>query len=203
MKRILQILIFCVTANVVAQDTHFSQLAQQPLLINPANAGFFDGYARAIANYRTQWSAGGAPFQTINVSFDANAGIKKSRAAYIGLGGYIYEDFSGTNGVKYKTFNADFVGNAIVNLGEKSQLAGALMLGLGQTSTNNNSYSYGVQYTGAQFDQNLPNYENLSNNKHYTWFDLSSGVSYEFNKVKEDFSYDNRFSLKFFYQRPA
>ncbi|MBS1646308.1 MAG: PorP/SprF family type IX secretion system membrane protein [Bacteroidetes bacterium] len=196
MKKILYISFFCITSKIIAQDTHFSQLAQQPLLINPANAGFFDGYARAIANYRTQWNAGGAPFQTIMVSFDANAGLKKSKKAYLGLGGYVYQDFAGTSGTSYKTFNANMVGNAIVNIGAKSQLSGALMLGMGQTSTNNNNYSFGVQYTGNQFNTNLPNFENLNTNRHYNWFDLSSGINYEFNKIKGDFSYDNRFSLK-------
>src|ERR1700744_486444 len=105
-KIIFSILIFCATI-AFAQDPHFSQLSQAPLLVNPANAGFFDGYARATVNYRTQRNAGSAPFQTIMASFDANAGLKKSRAAFLGVGGYIYQDKAGDG--SWKTLNADIV----------------------------------------------------------------------------------------------
>src|SRR5208283_5834730 len=104
---------FFFTLSLFAQDVHFSQLNQSQLLINPANTGFFDGYSRAVLNFRTQWSSGGAPYQTIMAAFDANAGIKKSRKAFLGFGGYIYQDKAGDG--SWKTLNADFIANAIVN----------------------------------------------------------------------------------------
>ena len=192
-KIILSFLVFC-AAFGFAQDPHFSQLSQSQLLINPANAGFFDGYARANVNYRTQWNAGGAAYQTIMASFDANAGLKKSHSAFLGVGGYIYQDKASDG--SWKTLNADIIGNAVVNVSKNSKLSGAIGVGLGQTSTNNNNYTYGVQYTGTQFNSALPNYETFNSSRNFTWFDLSSGVNFEINKVKEDFSYNNHFSLR-------
>ena len=127
----------------MAQDTHFSQLGQSQLLINPANAGFFDGYARATVNYRTQWNSGSAPYQTIMAAFDANAGIKKSRSAFFGVGGYIYQDKAASGA--WKTLNADLIGNAVVNVGANSKLSGAIGAGIGQTSTNNNNQTPTVE----------------------------------------------------------
>ncbi|MEO8760762.1 MAG: PorP/SprF family type IX secretion system membrane protein [Bacteroidia bacterium] len=192
-KIIFKFLIFC-AASAFAQDAHFSQLSQAPLLINPANAGFFDGYARATVNYRTQWNAGTAPFQTIMASFDANAGLKKSRSAFLGVGGYIYQD-KAANGA-WKTINADLIGNAVVNVSKSAKISAAIGAGIGQTSTNNNNYTYGVQYSGTQFNTSLPNYESFNSARNFTWFDLSSGVNFEINKVKEEFSYNNHFSLR-------
>jgi hypothetical protein len=44
-------------SKLTAQDVHFSQIQESPLWLNPANAGFMNGYLRAIANYRNQWAA--------------------------------------------------------------------------------------------------------------------------------------------------
>ncbi|HET7000972.1 MAG TPA: type IX secretion system membrane protein PorP/SprF, partial [Puia sp.] len=41
-----------------AQDLHFSQWFNEPLLTNPANTGFIpDADYRLGANYRNQWSS--------------------------------------------------------------------------------------------------------------------------------------------------
>lgn len=192
-KIIFRLLIFC-AVSAFAQDAHFSQLSQAPLLLNPANAGFFDGYARATINYRTQWNSGSAPYQTIMASFDANAGLKKSRSAFVGFGGYIFQDKAASGA--WKTLNADLIGNAVVNVGRNSKISGAIGAGLGQTATNNNNYTYGVQYTGTQFNTNLPTNENFNSARNFTWFDLSSGVNFEINKIKEEFTHNNHFSLR-------
>ncbi|HEX7412641.1 MAG TPA: PorP/SprF family type IX secretion system membrane protein [Bacteroidia bacterium] len=190
---IFKLSFFC-TFSLFAQDVHFSQLNQSQLLINPANAGFFDGYSRAALNYRTQWTAGGAPFQTIMAAFDANAGIKKSRKAFIGFGGYIYQDKAGDG--SWKTLNADLMGNVVVNVGKYSKLSGAIGAGIGQTSTNNSNYTWGDQYTGTQFDKNLPSYETFNNSRNFTWFDLSSGVNLDIDKIAQQFTHNNRFALR-------
>jgi type IX secretion system PorP/SprF family membrane protein len=190
---IFKLSFFC-TLGLFAQDVHFSQLNQSQLLINPANAGFFDGYSRAVLNYRTQWTAGGAPYTTIMAAFDANAGIKKSRKAFLGFGGYIYQDKAGDG--SWKTLNADFLANAIVNIGKYSKLSGAIGAGIGQTSTNTSNYSWGDQYTGTQFNTSLPSNENFNNSRHFTWFDLSSGINLDIDKIAQQFTHNNRFSLR-------
>src|ERR1700741_4799335 len=78
-----------------AQDIHFSQFNEAPLLINPANTGLFNGYSRANLNYRNQWSSAGSPFKTIAASFDAEIGLKKAKGAYLGLGGFVFQDKAG------------------------------------------------------------------------------------------------------------
>ncbi len=177
-----------------AQDVHFSQLSMAPMQINPANTGFFDGYARGIINYRTQWSAANATFQTIAASFDANAGIKRARGAFIGLGGYIYQDKAGVG--SWSTLKADFMANVVLNTTKNSKLALAIGAGVGSSSNNVSKVTWGNQYNGTAFDQNLPSNEAFAN-KNFTYFDVCSGVNYEINKKQTEFSHDNLFSLRF------
>jgi type IX secretion system PorP/SprF family membrane protein len=196
-RKIIFKLFFLCSISLLAQDVHFSQLNQSELLINPANAGFFDGYSRATLNYRTQWSAGSAPYQTIMAAFDANAGIKKSRAAFIGFGGYIYQDKASTGNTSWKTLNADFMTNVVLNITKSAKLSGAIGAGIGQSSTNNPNYSWGVQYDGSQFNSSIPNNENFINRTNFTWFDLSSGVNLDIDKITQQFTHNNRFHLRF------
>ncbi|HTA62523.1 MAG TPA: PorP/SprF family type IX secretion system membrane protein [Bacteroidia bacterium] len=195
-RKIIFKLFFLCTIGMFAQDVHFSQLNQSQLLINPANAGNFDGYSRAVLNYRTQWSAGGAPYQTIMAAFDANAGIKKSRSAFVGFGGFIYQDKASTGNNKWSTLNADFMTNIVVNIGKSAKLSGAIGAGLGQTTTNNPNYTWGVQYDGTQFNTNLPNNESFFTRTHFTWFDLSSGVNLDIDKLTQQFTHNNRFHFR-------
>lgn len=60
-----------------AQDIHFSQIHETPLFLSPANTGFYNGYFRAIANYRNQWAAMNNAFQTGAISLDG--GLFKSK----------------------------------------------------------------------------------------------------------------------------
>ena len=55
-----------------AQDLHFSQFMNSPLLTNPANTGFIpDGDFRLGANYRNQWASVTAfPYKTMSVFGD-------------------------------------------------------------------------------------------------------------------------------------
>ena len=64
MKKILLSVAFLSCINTYAQDLHFSQTAQTPLLINPAAAGVYDGWERVIINHRNQWLGAGTQFMT-------------------------------------------------------------------------------------------------------------------------------------------
>lgn len=51
-----------------AQDIHFSQVDADPLLLNPAYAGFYQGAGRFGMVYRNQWASVSIPYQTLAVT---------------------------------------------------------------------------------------------------------------------------------------
>jgi type IX secretion system PorP/SprF family membrane protein len=193
-RNLLFKILFFSGAGLVAQDVHFSQLSMTPMQINPANTGFFDGYARGIINYRTQWSTANAAYQTIAAGFDVNAGIKRSRGAFIGLGGYVYQDKAGVG--NWSTLKSDFMANVVLNTSKYAKLALAIGAGIGQSSNNIDNVKWGNQYNGTDFDQNIPSNENFVR-KNFTFFDVCSGVNYEISKKQTDFSRDNHYSIRF------
>lgn len=178
-----------------AQDIHFSQLNNAPLQINPSNAGFFDGYARGILNYRTQWFSANASYNTIAAGFDANVGIKKTKKAFIGFGGLIFQDKAGASG--WTNLKVDFMSNVVLNVSKSSRIAMAIGAGVGQMSANFDKLTWGVQYTGTQFDPKLPNQEPFAEGKrNFFFFDLCSGATWELNKMQENFDRNVHFSLR-------
>lgn len=177
-----------------SQDIHFSQFQMAPMQINPANCGFFDGYSRAILNYRTQWFSANANYQTTAASFDANLGLKKTRAAFIGLGGYVFQDRAGASG--WSNLNANFISNVVLNVGKFCKLATAIGAGVGQSSANFSKLTWGTQYNGTTFNTNIPSQESFNGNANYTYFDLCAGTNFEINKISEDFDHNTHFSLR-------
>jgi hypothetical protein len=63
-KIILLILIYPISIIALAQDIHFSQFFEAPLLRNPSLAGIFTGDVRIQAVYRDQWNSVTTAYKT-------------------------------------------------------------------------------------------------------------------------------------------
>jgi type IX secretion system PorP/SprF family membrane protein len=170
MKKIyFTLLLLCTSLFLFAQDVHFSQLNNTPLLVNPAHAGLFDGYQRAIINYRSQWTSAGSPYKTMAASFDAEIGLRKDKAAYLGIGGMIFQDVAGA--ANWKQFKGDLIINGIVKIGKFSHVALAASGGFGQNSADFSSLTFGNQYNGKEFSTEFSSNENIVfRNFSYTQF---------------------------------
>ena len=103
MKRVVTIL--CISCSlllnspfVAAQDLHFSQFMQSPLLTNPANTGFIpEGDFRIGINYRNQWASLSAfPYKTMSAFGDVQLLQNQNETGWLGAGGLILRDVAGT-----------------------------------------------------------------------------------------------------------
>src|SRR5579875_1302569 len=85
------------TTSIGAQDLHFSQYFNAPLLVNPANTGFSpDVDWRAGINYRNQYSSlTNNPYKTMNVWGDAQLFNNRFDNGWMGIGGTILKDVAG------------------------------------------------------------------------------------------------------------
>src|SRR3954464_7395152 len=97
------LILICTCFIMPAQDIHFSQVNETPLFLSPANTGFFNGYIRATANYRNQWSSMNKAFQTQAIAIDGGLFRSKKRQAFMGLGLTIFRDQAGV--AKVRTTN--------------------------------------------------------------------------------------------------
>lgn len=81
-----------------AQEAHFSQFAEAPLLLNPAQTGATYGDWRLNANYRNQWApALSKPITTAALSFDIPIYVGDNR---VGIGLVALNDDAGDKGYR-------------------------------------------------------------------------------------------------------
>jgi type IX secretion system PorP/SprF family membrane protein len=68
-----------------AQDKHFSQFYNTPILLNPAQSGFIDQDFRLQTIYRSQWRQIGSPFKTFGAAADMNIPLTDRQKVGVGL----------------------------------------------------------------------------------------------------------------------
>ena len=96
MKRLVAILFLLGTISLRAQDIHFSQIDANPLLLNPAYAGFYDGMGRFGVIYRNQWASVSTPFQTFAVTGEIALLRHPAERSGLSLGLLAYNDVAGS-----------------------------------------------------------------------------------------------------------
>lgn len=193
MKKHLYIIVLFISSFGFAQDVHFSQIQEAPLWLNPANAGFMNGYLRAVANYRNQWAAMGNAYQTMAISLDASVLKSRKGKAYLGIGMFVFNDRAGA--AKMGSTQAQLHLNAILKTGKKSRLGGAVYIGFNQNTANYASLTYANQYNGKELDNTIASGETVT----YASFlnsDVGAGINYEFSSANIDMLRDDIFSLK-------
>lgn len=177
---------------ILAQDVHFSQVTEAPLALSPANTGFYNGYVRAIVNYRNQWASMNKAFQTQGISIDGGLFKSKKRPAFMGLGLTIYTDAAGS--AKIRTTGALLNVSGLVKLGRHSAVSVGLAGGTQATNGNYGNLTYASQFNGNYLDPSINSGE--TPNRQFTAVDMAVGAAYEFTTFKKDQDHDDIFSFK-------
>ena len=182
MKTGLRLLLCCLLTIVVtsfkvnAQDIHFSQFFEAPLLRNPALAGIFAGDMRLQSIYRTQWQSVTVPYQTTSLNGEFKLPIGKTYD-YITVGGEILYDQAGT--AVLTTTHVLPVVNYHKSLSDERNmyLSFGFMAGLVQRSIDRSKITTNSQFDGNAYNSALPDGETFSKSS-YSFFDASTGVSF-------------------------
>jgi type IX secretion system PorP/SprF family membrane protein len=163
-----------------AQDFHFSQFINSPLLTNPANTGFIpDADYRIGANYRNQWASLPVPYNTYSVFGDAQLFRNKLESGWVGLGAVLLRDVAGRGNL---TSTKGYVSVAYHQmLGLSSLLSAGFNAGLANKTVNIANLHFGDQYAwnGKFFEASLPTAENF-NSSTAAYFDMQVGVNYAY-----------------------
>lgn len=158
---------------VSAQDVHFGQFFNAPLVLNPANAGDVEGDQRLSLIHREQWRSVGAAFRTDAFSYDLPLFRGRMRGRYLGVGLSAFSDKAGS------TAFGDTQGSLSLSYairgGESSLLAFGLQGTYGQRSAVLDGMRWDSQYNGAGFDPSLPTGESIPNSR-ATFVDFGAGA---------------------------
>lgn len=156
-----------------AQDVHWSQFFDDPVFLNPANAGSFRGTSRFHLHYRDQWRSVTKPFQTFSFSYDA----RFSKKPQFGLGFLVLNDVSGDG--KFKTLEVQLAPSyeKILNRDSSDVLSFGAQLAVNHRNFTFPNFYFDEQYNGVNYDPDLPVSEELITDKR-TNLSLGFGSKY-------------------------
>ncbi len=177
MKRIIIFIILVLPVIGSAQDIHFSQYYNAPLLLNPANTGMHkDGDMRVGINYRSQWLTVPVPYNSSSAF--ADFGINKAKEGnWLGIGGAVWQDKAGNGDLALTKAQFNLAYHFLIN--ENSTFSMGMSGAYTQRSVNLSKLTFERQWDEFSFNTTLDNGEN--NRRQKTSFaDLGVGFSYNY-----------------------
>jgi type IX secretion system PorP/SprF family membrane protein len=164
---------------VQAQDLHFSQFFNSPLLTNPANTGFIpDADYRIGALYRNQYSSIlASPYKTVSLFGDAQVLRDRFDNGWVGLGGLILNDAAGSGGLVSNKVYASMAYHQM--LGLSSLLSAGFNLGWVNKRIDQSKLNFPDQFDGKFFDANAPTTVQLATTN-INYFDMQVGLNYAY-----------------------
>ncbi len=158
---LLLILLF---GKLYGQEIHFSQINNQPLLVNPAQAGLFEGSLRLMAGYRNQGASISVPYTTYTAGADAHLEPKGLNHSAIGLGLNMYNDNAGEGSLR--TTSGYFTASFIRGFDQEDHFKAALGFSVGiiNRSINFSQLVFDSQWNGTIFDPDVASHEPYTSN---------------------------------------
>lgn len=178
MKKLIFASIIALPFLTKAQDIHFSQFNETPVLINPAmSCTAFD--TRIIANYKNQWASVTSPFQTYGISIERAFKHLKLKKAYSGMSLCVYNDKAGDANLGSLLVNLGF--NTVVKTGQYSKISAGIGGGINYRTINPSKLQWESQYNGSTYDATMASGEAVPRSS-FMQGDLVGGIAYHYAK---------------------
>jgi type IX secretion system PorP/SprF family membrane protein len=179
MKKYLSISVLLFLSGITgiqAQDPHFSQFFEAPLLRNPSLAGIFEGDVRIQGVYRTQWGSVTTPYRTGSLAAEYKKPIGGNND-FITMGLQLLYDKAGSI-----DFSTTYVMPALnyhkaLSDDRTKYLSLGFMGGLVQRKIDRSKVTTNNQYDGYGYNPSLSDGEAFANNG-YSYADGSIGMSF-------------------------
>lgn len=150
--------------NLNSQEIHFSQILNNPLFLNPASTGLFDGDFRIGTSYRNQGSKISVPYSTYSAWGDAHFEAGNSGNTAFGLGLSFFNDNAGEGSLNTTSgyLNAALIRGFNANNSFRASLG--FSIGAINRSVDFSKLVFDNQWNGTVFDPDIGHGENFTSN---------------------------------------
>ncbi len=159
-----------------AQDLHFSQFNEAPLLRNPALAGIFTGDFRIQAVYRTQWQSVTVPYQTTSLNGEFKLPVGRGED-FLTIGGQILHDRAGSIAMTSTHVLPALNYHKSLSDERNMYLSLGFMGGMVQRRLDRSKITTNSQFDGNTYNPGLSDGENFDRTS-YSFFDGTVGMSF-------------------------
>jgi len=162
--------------NINAQDIHFSQMFETPLLRNPALAGIFAGDIRVQTVYRSQYNSVANAYQTGSANIEYKMPVGNTDD-FLTIGGQILYDRAGTVALTSTHILPTINYHKSLSDERNMYLSLGTMGGWVQRRVDRSKMTTNNQFDGNSYDGTANNGETFPNSS-YSYFDGSVGASF-------------------------
>ncbi len=179
-----KILVFCIAFITFlsvgkAQDLHYSQFYNAPLVVNPSLTGIFKGDKRVSMSLRDQWRSVPVPWSTFTLGYDQKVYLDKREDLFLGLGGFFNYDQQGDSKLNLGSINLS--GSISKILSAKHIITGGLTLGYANKGYNTDALTWDNQFSNGVFNPSDPSGENF-NFARIGYIETALGFNYRYQK---------------------
>ena len=172
---VILVLLFMSMKIADAQDMHFSQIHETPLLRNPALAGIFTGDLRIQGVYRSQWNTVTDAYNTGSLSGEYKIPVGQGDD-FLTIATQVLYDRSGTIALTGTHVLPAINYHKSLRNDRNLYLSAALMLGYVERRFDPSKVTTNNQFNGGIFDPGAGTGENFARNN-YNYFDGSAGLT--------------------------
>ncbi len=171
-----------------SQDTHFSQFFENPLSLNPALSGAFDGKFYAGINYRNQWNSvaqNGNGYNTMAATMEFHNMLRNWNSGYLSPGFSIIRDESGD--AHLSNLEIDFTLASGVYLNDNNCITAGLQAGWAQNSVSLSGLEWDDQFINGVYVPNAPVNEPYLGTS-FSYADFSGGIAWHYGTGETNMS---------------
>lgn len=170
---------FCSAGKSRAQDVHFSQFWQAPVLRNPALISLSAGDYEVAAMYRQQWQSIGNAFSTafLHASMRRPVRLSENGEDYLSFALTAYNDKAGSIGLRTTAAYAAVALNKRLGGPHDAYLSGGITGGYLLRTFDVSQMTVDNQWVNSNFVASAAARENISNPNIQAW-DLGGGLAF-------------------------
>ncbi|HWB63316.1 MAG TPA: PorP/SprF family type IX secretion system membrane protein [Chitinophagales bacterium] len=178
---VLVLLLFAAIPYVKAQDIHFSQFFTNPLILNPAQTGYFNGNYRIGFNFKAQWpwaiNSSVYNYHTETPYVDFSFGEKKIKSGWMGIGLNFLNDEAGDGILTYRRFSASYAYHQAFDKDMRYILSVGVQASYIIRSVDFSKFYFNDQWVADMgFDRAVNSNENFQRQS-FGMFDLGAGLN--------------------------
>jgi type IX secretion system PorP/SprF family membrane protein len=192
------IAVACQPSTVNCQDIHFTQFFTNPLILNPAQTGNFNGNYRIGFNFKAQWpwaiSNTVYNYHTETPYVDFSFGEKKLKSGWMGIGLNFLNDEAGDGNLKYQRFGVSYAYHQAFDKDHRYILSAGVVANYIIRSVNFSKFYFNNQWVDDNgFNTSLSSNEPVQRQS-FGMFDLGAGINFG-AQISERVKLDVGFSM--------
>jgi type IX secretion system PorP/SprF family membrane protein len=164
-------------SEIKAQDIHFSQFYNNPLQLNPAQAGLFSEDIRFIANSRLQWASVPTNYLTFSGSYDHKYYPKQAQKGIFVNGGTLSYDRAGDSHLTTTHLASNVA--YVKRVGELNLISIGLQAGFRHRGFDDSGLTFDKQFNGEVFNSKAATGETFASRSLFG-LDFGLGINYRF-----------------------